>query len=148
MAAKNKKEKPKGRLVPKEIQIKLTKDQCLQRGNQAAQASKELTEIEEAFKEEETVWKQQKAAFKAKQKNLQDSIKKLLVEVKNQAAESTEDVLLVLNHERGVAEYYYPPEGKDSRIVEERPLEDNERQLSLVEDQANAMSEAGQEIAE
>lgn len=137
-----------GRQVPKEIAIKLSKDQCLQRANTASQLSKELTEAEEAFKEEETAWKQVKATFKANQKNLQDQIKKLLVEVKAQAAQSPETVLLVLNHDQGQAEYWYPISGPDSQIVETRPLEDGERQLSLVQEKVDQMPDDGQQVAQ
>lgn len=149
MASKAKKTvERKGREVPKDIRMKLSKDQCLERSNKAAQLSKEMTEMEEQFKTEETEWKQTRAQFKTGIKNLSDQIKKFLVEVKAQSAESTETVLLVLNHDAGVAEYWFPPSGKDSKIVETRPLEDNERQLSLVTEQAAAMTDKGQEIFE
>jgi hypothetical protein len=147
-AAKTKAEAPKGRVIPKEIKVRLTKDQCLQRANQASQLSKELTEKEEEFKEAEAAWKQEKAQFKNAVKNLQDQVRKLLVEVKAQEMESTEDVLFVINHDAGVAEYWFPPSGPGMQIVETRPLEDGERQLSLVEDAAAAMPEEGQEVSE
>jgi hypothetical protein len=149
--AKKKEAKPQapknGRVVPKEISVKLTDVQCLTKANQASQISKELTELEEAFKLKEAEWKQVKAAHKAAVKNHQEQIKKLLVEVKNKAAVVTEDVLLVLNHEEGTAEYWYPVKG-DSEIVDSRPLEDGERQLSLVEKDVAEMPDDGQDIDE
>lgn len=141
-------EAPKGRLVPKEISLRLTKDQCLDRANKASQLSKDLTEAEAAFKVEEDEFKQARAAHKNAVKNLREQIAKLLAEVKAQAAESTENVTLVLNQDAGTAEYWFNMPGDGWKMVDSRPLEDNERQMSLVQEQVDQMPDEGQEVEE
>lgn len=151
MAAKPKaaaveQKKPEGRPVPKEIQIKLTPQQCMQRSDQASTINREKTDLQKEFEEEEKAWKQKRAEYKNRLKNLQEQVDKLLAEVKAKSATSTENVILVLNHDAGIAEYHYQPPGGKWEIVETRPLEDNERQLSMVKEQVEAMPEAGQEV--
>ena len=136
-----------GKLVPKEVSVKLSPQQCLERGAKAASLDAELVKLEEVFKEEEDAWKQRRAQHKTAVKNLTDQRRKLSVEINAKAAVVTEDVLLHLNHDAGVAEYWYPPRG-ESEIIDTRPLEENELQLTLVKEKVEAMPDDGQEIME
>lgn len=136
-----------GKIVPKEIRITLTAQQIAERSKRVSQIDAEDTEAEAKFKEEKEAWKQRQAQHKAHMKNLTDSRKKLNEEVRSGVAVTTENTLLHINHEAGVAEYWYPVKGP-SEIKEVRPLEDAERQLSMVEEKVKNMPEAGQEIRE
>lgn len=139
---------PKGKKVPKEFRLKLSQAQIQERGKNAAKIGMELKAKEEAFKAEEDAWKARKASHKSEVKNLNESRKKLDEEITTGAAMVTEDVVLVINHEANQAEYWYEVQGEGWQIVDTRPIEDNERQLHLVEDQAAQMPDAGQEVAE
>lgn len=141
-----KQEAPKGRPVPKEVQIKLTAQQCLQRTDSAGSLNKEKTDLQKEFEAEEKEWKKRRAEYKSKIKNLQEQVDKLLSEVKAKAATETVTVTLVLNHDAGVAEYWYESATNGWEVVDTRPLEDNERQLSIVEDQVAAMPDDGQSV--
>lgn len=141
-------EAPKGKKVPKEFRIDLTEAQILERARAAAKLDQELEEEEKQFKEEETEWKTHKAAYKNKVKNLTESRRKLSGEIEAKQAMITDNVILVLNHDTGCAEYHYNFPNKGWQIVETRPLEDNERQLSVVTEEAEKMSDEGQEINE
>lgn len=139
---------PKGKRVPKEFRLKLNEAQIKERGKQAAKIGMELKALEEQFKAEEDAWKARKAAHKSQVKNLNESRKKLDEEITTGSAMVTEDVILVLNHDANQAEYHYQVQGEGWQIVDTRPLEDNERQLHLVEDQVAQMPEEGQDVAE
>jgi len=136
-----------GKIVPKEIRLELTEQQVKDRLMRAAKLDAELSEGEETFSQEKEAWKQRQAQHKAFVKNHTDNRKKLNKEAEMGVALSTEDVLLHLNHEAGVAEYWYPAKGP-SKIYETRPLEDNERQRSLIEEKVGKMADEGQEIEE
>src|SRR3990167_1553671 len=103
--------RPEGRLVPKEIRIKLTAQECAQRSDAAAKLSWEKTDLRKEFEEEEKAWKQKRAEYKNRIKSLEDQADKLLAEVEVKAATVTENVVLHLNHEDGSAEYWYQPPG-------------------------------------
>lgn len=137
-----------GRLVPKEILIKLTTNQVLDRAERAAGIRQEITEAEERFETASDEFKKVRAEHKSNLKNLTDQLKKLSTEVKSKHATSTEQVLLVINHDAGQAEYWFPAKGPESKIVDTRPLEDAERQLSLIENEAATMPDDGQEVIE
>lgn len=141
-------EAPKGKLVPKEIALKLSPQQCLERGDKHGHLTEQRKKMEETFKATEAEWKKAKAEHKSNLKQLQDQIDKLSLEVKAKAANSTEQVTLVLNHDAGVAEYWFKPEGGEWGIYETRPLEDNERQSHLFEDAAAAVPDTGQSVEE
>lgn len=137
---------PEGRKVPKEIQIRLTPQQCAQRADQAAAISKEKTDLQAEFEAAEKEWKQRRAEYKNALKNKADQVDKLLAEVKAKSATSTEQVTLVLNHDANCAEYWYQSPGGEWEKVDERPLEENERQTSFIKDQAERMPETGQSV--
>lgn len=149
MAKKDKKQEvttPKGRPVPKEIRIRLSKQQIDQRFDQAAGLTQERMAVEKEFEAEEKEWKRRRAEYKNRVKNLQQQADKLQTEAKSKEATITDNCILVLNHECGIAEYWYKQEGMDWGIKDTRPLEDNERQLSLVQDKVDAMPDDGQEV--
>ena len=148
-AANNPNSRPaNGRPVPKEVQVKLTPMQKQQRTEAAARTNQEKTELQKQFEAEEKAWKQRRAEFKNQIKNLQEQVDQALAEVKAGTATSTETVLLVLNHDAGQAEYWYEFPGEGWRSFEQRPLEDNERQTSLITEKAETMPEDGQDIEE
>lgn len=136
-----------GKLVPKEIHIKLTPAQCLERGARAADLDKELMKLEEEYKVEEDAWKQRRAQHKTSVKNLTEQRRKISVEIHAKAAVETKDVLLHLNYPACQAEYWYPPQG-ESEIVDTRPLEENELQMTMMQEKVDAMPETGQAIEE
>lgn len=136
-----------GRLVPKEIHIKLTPAQCLERGAKAASIDKELMKLEQEFKAEEDAWKQRRAQHKTAVKNLNEQRQKLSVEIDAKAAVETKDVLLHLNYAACQAEYWYPAKG-ESEMVDSRPLEENELQMTMMQEKVDSMPDTGQEIAE
>lgn len=138
--------KPEGRPVPKEIQLRLTPQQCLERTDRASRLNEEKTTLQKEFEAEEKEWKQRRAKYKNDIKNMQEQVDKYLAEVKAKAATSTEQVILVLNHDEGVAEYWFQMDGKTWEIVETRPLEDNERQMSMIEDRVKSMPQTGQTL--
>lgn len=142
---------PQGRKVPKEVNLKLTPQQCLERTTQASNINKEKTDLQAQFEAEEKEWKKRRAEFKSGIKNLSEQVDKILSEVKAKAATETVDVILVLNHESGSAEYWFQPQGGEWEKVDERPLEENERQAHIpgteeVEARVAAMPETGQEV--
>lgn len=136
-----------GKIVPKEIHVKLSPQQCLERGAKAAAIDKELMKLEEEFKKEEDAWKQRRAQHKTAVKNLNEQRQKLSVEIDAKAAVETKDVLLHLNYPACQAEYWYPAKG-ESEIVDTRPLEENELQMTMMQEKVEAMPDDGQEIAE
>lgn len=136
--------------VPKEIAIKLTQEQILAKGEENAKLSQERRALEAEFKDEEAAWKQRKAQHKAALKANLDQSDRLSDEIKAGAAKVNDDAYLVLNHNAGIAEYHYQTKGKDKpfEIFETRALMDNERQLSMIEDQVKNLPDEGQEIEE
>lgn len=149
-AAKETQAAPKGRKVPKEVALKLNAQQCLERTTTASNLNKEKTDLQKQFEEEEKAWKKRRAEFKSEIKAKQDQVDKLLAEVKAKAATETVDVVLVLNHEAGAAEYWFQAPGEDWAIVEQRPLEDNERQMHIEQTEMQAkvdsVPETGQAV--
>lgn len=141
-------EERKGKLVPKEVSIHLSKDQVLERSKRVAALDQEQTEKEEEFKNMESELKQARAKHKQEMKNLTEQRRKLNTAVRTASDTITDDCLLVLNYDMNQAEYWYPPKGPDSKIVDTRPLEDNERQPELLQEKVDAMPESGQEVEE
>lgn len=103
---------------------------------------------EKAYAEEKAAWKQRTAEHKNLIKNLREEETKLNDEVRTEECVEVKDVLLVLNYEMNQAEYWYPPKGEDSELKETRPLEDNERQMTIVKNQVDELEEEGMEIEE
>lgn len=142
---------PKGRPVQKEVALRLTPQQCLERTTQASNLNQEKTSLQAQFEAEEKEWKKRRAEFKSEIKSKQDQVDKLLAEVKAKAATETAEVILVLNHDSGAAEYWFRPDGTNWEMVDTRPLEENERQAHIPgTEEAQAMvdsvPETGQEV--
>lgn len=137
-----------GRPVPKEIQVKLTPQGRMARTETASAINREKTDLQKEFEEQEKAWKIRRAEYKNNIKLKQELVDKLLSEVKAGTAVSTEQVLLVLNHDAGVAEYHFDTPGEGWGVIETRPLEENERQTSLLKEQVDSASADGQEIEE
>ncbi len=114
----------------------------------AAALDDELTKAETEFEAQAAEFKKVKAAHKSNAKNLSDQRKKLNREVQTKTATITDKAVLHLNHDMGSAEYWYDFPGEGWKSFDSRPLEDAERQGSLLKEQAEAMPESGQEIEE
>ena len=88
--------RPEGRLVPKEIRIKLTAQQCAQRSDAAAKLSREKTDLRKEFEEEEKAWKQKRAEYKNRIKSLEDQADKLLADNGDDTDKAIEDEIAQL----------------------------------------------------
>lgn len=138
--------KPEGRPVAKEVTIKLTPQQLAERSKQSAQLGAEEEEAEAEFEVKNIEFKKVRAEHKSNMKQLKEQRRKLDREFRTKTATIIDTTILCLNHDAGVAEYWYQTDGKEWEIIETRPLEDNERQTSFIKDQVSKMPETGQEV--
>ena len=139
-----------GRVVKREIKVPLSKEELDRRRDEAAEAQHLKDQLD---KELENLVKEHKEA-KSKLDDAiavhERNIAALLRQIKEKTEMSTQDVREVKNLERGVVEYWYPPESNDSKIVEERPMiheADKQAEMTL-EEKAAAVPAEGDDPSE
>ena len=146
-------------LINKEIEITLTQVQMDERRDESATLQVEIDELESELNTLTTKFKAEKKVFDEDIGSKQNKKENNLREIKSGKATILAEVKMVKNFDKGLVEYFYPAEGKDSKLVEERPLTANEHQLDLIpeptseeikqgEVEASQISDEGQVIDE
>lgn len=138
------------KIVRREVKIPLTKEELDRRRDEAAEEQAILDNLEAELEKESEKFKEIKNKLLASIDGAQRNISALLRQIKAKTAIMEVNCQEVRNLERGVIEYWYPADKKNSQIVDEKEMiteSDKQSEFSL-ERRAIEMPIDGDDIME